>query len=119
MAISTDGTINRDPILSNSGSISGALTHTGTSLGFFGATPVSQPAQYTQTYATATRTHLGMTAASAASPTLTLVSPLGFSSSAQFQAMSDAINNLVIDMGNVKQVLNAVIDDLQSLGLLK
>ena len=111
--------IDDQPAGTTSGSITGNLAHSGTVAGFYGITPISRPVAYTQTYDITNRTHLGMTAASSASPTLTLVSPLGFSSSAQLQAMSESINNLVVDMGNVKQVLNSILDDLQALGLLQ
>ncbi|KKN32427.1 hypothetical protein LCGC14_0814150, partial [marine sediment metagenome] len=85
-------------------------------LGFFGVTAIVQPGAYTQTYATADKTH--------ANPTATAVGDLvatnggwGYSSEANADKVHDAIDKLVADVADVKQVINAVIDDLQALGL--
>lgn len=97
---------------------------TGT-LGFFGATPVALPSAYTQTYATADKTHAAPTAA-----TLTLADGAGTndntigaitdnaSTIAAVQELADEINKLVADVADVKQLVNSVIDDLQALGLV-
>lgn len=85
-------------------------------MGFYGATPVVRPAAYTQTYATATRTHAAPTAAAVATTAATLAA-YGFTQ-AQADALPVAINALVTDLANTKQVLNQLLDDLQTLGLL-
>ncbi len=115
--MNTDGTLNRDPAPVSSGSIAGAMAHSGTTVGFYGVAPVAQPSAYTQTYSTATRTHSNPTAASVVASAV-LVTPFGLSSSAQMDNLVITVNRLVTDLTNVKGVLNQVIDDLQSQGLL-
>ena len=119
MAINTDG-VNRDPAntAATSGSITGAIAHTGTTVGFYGVTPVVRPSAFTQTYSTATRTHSNPAAASIVASAV-LVTPFGLSSSAQMDNLVIAVNNLVSDLANIKGVLNQVIDDLQANGLLQ
>lgn len=75
-----------------------ATTH---KLGFFGTTPIARPSAFTQTYSTASKTHDALTSTAAAGATPT-------------KAEFDALRN---DLINVKQVLNAVIDDDQALGI--
>lgn len=86
-------------------------------LGFYGATPAARPSAYTQTYSTTTRTHANITASAVATTAATLAS-YGFTQ-AQADAVPVAINANATDIANVKQVLNQVIDDLQTLGLLQ
>lgn len=63
-------------------------------------------APYVQSYAVASRTHTAMTAADpTAAPALY--------TQAHSEALRAEINRLRTDIDNVKQVLNAVIDDLQ------
>ncbi len=84
-------------------------------LGFYGVAAVVRPTAYTQTYATASRTHSNLTASS-----LTYSGgSYGYNSAANAQAVMTQINNLITDVANVKQVLNSVIDDLQANGLLQ
>ena len=116
--MNTDGTLNRDPTPVSSGSITGAMAHTGTTVGFYGVTPVARPSAFTQTYSAATRTHSNPVAASV-SASAVLVTPFGFSSSAQADNLVIAVNNLVTDLLNVKQVLNQLVDDLQAQGLIQ
>lgn len=106
-------------------------TATTQKLGFFNATPVAQPGAYTQTYATADKTH--------ANPTATaLTDNTGGTANTTLQALADgttyandvaairnnfadlaASNNaLIADLADVKQLVNSIIDDLQSLGLV-
>lgn len=100
-------------------------------LGFFGATPIVQPSAYTQTYATADKTHAAATAA-------TLTDNSGGSANSTLEALASgtvyatdvgAIRNnfadlaaqhnaLLVDVIDVKQLVNALIDDLQALGLI-
>ena len=72
-------------------------------------------AAYTQTYSTAARTHANPTAATVATTAAGLAS-FGYAE-AQANAIPVAINALVADVANVKQVVNALTDDLQAAGL--
>ncbi len=74
-------------------------------------------AAYTQTFATASRTHASPTATSVATTPATSSTPFGYSQ-AQADALVATVNALIVDLANVKQVLNAVIDDGQALNLL-
>src|SRR5581483_10457860 len=95
-------------------------------LAFYGATPVVQPAAYTQTYATATKTHATPTAQtltnSFGTGNLTIQDPGTTYSQTilqnNFRDCTNQINNLIADHQNLAQVVNALIDDLQALGLL-
>ena len=86
-------------------------------LGFFAVAPVVQPAAYTQTYATADRTHANPLATSVATTAATQTTPWGFSTQAQADAIVTAINNLILDVADVKQIANSLIDDHQAMGL--
>jgi hypothetical protein len=109
-------------------------TGTGTKIGqttskisFYGATPVSRSAAYTQTYATTTRTHSNPTATALTDAFGTAdgtIADVGaaFSQATlnnNFQDVSTAINAAIVDIANVKQLVNSVIDDLQANGLLQ
>lgn len=109
------------------GSTTGTKIGTATTqkLGFYNATPVVQPSAYTQTYATADKTHAAPTAAA-----LTVADGAGTNDNtigaitgdasviAAVQELADEINKLVADVADTKQLVNSVIDDLQALGLL-
>lgn len=94
------------------------------SVGFFGAAAVTKPTAYTQTYATADKTHANPTAA-----TLTMADGAGTNDNtlgaitadasviAAFQEVVDEINKAIADVADLKQLVNSVIDDLQALGL--
>lgn len=122
--------------------IGGNIIHTGSQLGLYGVTPVSRPAIYTQTYATATRTHAARTAGAftdnvGGTPGTTLAAiPDPADAPATADALRDdivtnvlpAIRNLVssladqhnkvnTDSVNTAQVLNQSIDDDQLQGL--
>lgn len=124
--------------------IDGALNHDGTTVGFYGVAPTTRPTAYTQTYATATRTHAALTSA-------TLTDNSGGTANTTVQALPDPadtpadadtlrddlvtnlipalrnniadivaqINALRVDLENAKQVLNQTIDDHQLNGLLQ
>lgn len=94
-----------------------ALSHTGTTVGFYGATPAARATGYTQTYSTATRTHSNPTASAVVTTAATQTTPFGFASGAQADAISVAINALIVDVANVKGVVNSVVDDLQTIGI--
>lgn len=97
----------------------------GTGIGLFGVTPVARPSAYTQTYATATRTHANPTATTLTAGSGTAdgtVADVGASFDQttlnnNFKDLATAINALIVDMANVKQVLNSTIDDDQAIGL--
>lgn len=84
-------------------------------LGLFGATPVGKRPAYTQTYAATTRTHADP-AGSTVTATATDSSPWGYASEAEAADVVTQLNNVIDDLTNLKQLVNAVIDDLQSLG---
>ena len=85
---------------------------------------LNRPA-YTQTYATADRTHADPTAA-----TLTVSDGEGTNDNtigaitgdatviAAVQELADEINKLVADVADVKQIVNSLIDDLQAIGIV-
>lgn len=82
----------------------------------FRTSVVSDP--YTQTYATSSRTHAAPVATAPAATAATSTTPFGYSTAAQADAVRAGVADLITDVANVKQVLNAVIDDLQARGLL-
>lgn len=93
------------------GNSAGAAT-----VGFYGVTSVVRPAAYTQTYATATRTHANPTASSVVTTAATNTLPYGYTQ-AQADSLPVAINALIVDLANLKQVVNSMIDDRQGDGL--
>ena len=97
-------------------SAAGSFTVAG-NVGFYGVGAVARPAAYSQTYATAARTQDAPTATSVATTAAGLAS-YGYAQ-AQANAIPVAINALIVDLANVKQVLNSVIDDMQANGLLQ
>jgi len=86
----------------------------------------AQVSAYTQTYSTANKTHADPTAAA-----LTVADGAGTNDNtigaitadasviAAVQELADEINKLVADMADIKQLVNSVIDDLQTLELLQ
>lgn len=98
--------------------ITGDLNHDGSNIGFFATAPAAQTAAYTQTYATATRTHSNPTAA-AVGDLVATNGGWGASTEANFDLVHSTIDQLVADMANIKQVVNQVIDDGQTYGLLQ
>jgi len=108
-----------DVLIQGYANITGSLIHDGTHVGFYGVTEVTRPSAYTQTYSTATRTHNNLTASN---PTVvvtnTVCADYG-TYNTNFNNIDTAINQLIADVTNVKQVLNQVIDDLQNNGLLQ
>jgi len=109
--------------------LSGALDHDGTTVGFYGVTPTTRPTAYTQTYSTADKTHANPTATalthSAVGGTAdgTLVDCTNSYSEAaveeNFKECATAINAIIVDLADLKQLVNSVIDDLQAIGLLQ
>ena len=114
-------------------------TATTQKLGFFGAAPIVQAGAYTQTYATADKTHAAFTATSIAA-VLPAAAPAGgagtaaggWDTAANRDAAITTINDLrtwavevdadyealLVDVADIKQLANSVIDDLQALGLV-
>jgi len=94
-------------------------------IGFFGATPVVQRTTYTQTFSDADRT-----VSTPTSTTLTVVDGAGTNNQsiaaitadasviAAVQELAAAINALIVDNADTKTTVNALIDDLQALGLV-
>lgn len=83
-------------------------THANAKIGFFGVTPVVRPSAYTQTAnSTASKTQIAAAATTAATNT----SPFGYSTQAQADAVRAAANRAL-------ELCNAIIDDLQALGLV-
>jgi hypothetical protein len=91
-------------------------THASSRVGFFGVTPVVRQSAYTQTYATASKTHPAVTSVAVATTAATNSSPYGYAQ-AQADAIPVAINANRADILALKQVVNALIDDLQAYGL--
>lgn len=113
-------------------------------VGFYGVAAVARPGAYTQTYATADKTHANLTSA-------TLTDNSGGTANTTVQALTDPadtpavadvlrddlvanlipelrnnfadvvaqINALRVDLEDVKQLANSMIDDLQALGLMQ
>jgi hypothetical protein len=107
--------------------LDGALNHDGTTVGFYGVPPATRPTAYTQTFATATKTHSNPTgtALTAASGTADgTVADVGASFNQttlnnNFKDVATAINAVIVDLDNLKQVVNQILDDLQTQGLLQ
>ena len=127
-----------------SGTITGAITHTGTTAGFYSTTPAARPSAYTQTYSTADKVHNNLTASdltdnTGATPDTTIanvpaaVAALVDTTAASLTSTNTSLtaigNNisdlaaqhdaLLVDVADLKQFINSVVDDLQTLGLLQ
>lgn len=79
-----------------------------------GLATVVRGTAFVQTYSTSSKTHAAPTGVSVATTGATAVTPFGYTTAAQANAIVTAINALIVDVANVKQVLNALIDDLQA-----
>lgn len=99
--------------------VSGTLHHDGDQVGVYGNSPVNRPAAYEQFYSTAVRTHDTMISEAVPGDLPTDVSPWGYASATQAEAIVVNYNRLRSDVENMKQVLNQVIDDLQQIGWLQ
>lgn len=86
-------------------------------VGFFGVTAVVRQSAYTQTYATADKTHSNPTGTSVVTTGVTQTTPWGYASEAQGNAVATTINAIIVDVADVKALVNSVIDDLQAYGL--
>lgn len=90
-----------------------------TNVGFFATTPVARAGAYTQTFATADKTHANATGASVVTTAVTQTSPFGYAGAAQGDAVATTINQIIVDLADLKQLVNSVIDDLQAYGLFQ
>lgn len=110
--------------------LDGDLNHDGTNIGFYGVAPATRPTAYTQTFATATKTHASPTAtaltdSSGGSASQTLAAITGGGATCEnatknaVASIADEVNKLITDLANVKQVVNQILDDLQTQGLLQ
>ena len=79
---------------------------------------VARKSAYTQTYATADKTHANLTSADLATTAVTQTTPFGFAGAAQGDAIATQVNAIRVDLLDLKQLVNALIDDLQALGLV-
>lgn len=106
-------------------------TATTQKLGFFNATPVVQRSAYTQTYSTADKTHSNPTAValtdnSAGTANTTIQALADGTTYANdvaairnnFADLAASDNAIIVDLADLKALVNSVIDDLQALGLV-
>jgi hypothetical protein len=98
--------------------LTGAVNINATTLGFFGVTLASRPTAYTQTYSTASKTHAAVTQLACPAGG-TGAAAGGWSTAANRDLAIASINAARTDIANLKNLVNAVIDDLQALGLLQ
>jgi hypothetical protein len=107
--------------------IDGNLNHDGSNIGFFNVPPVARPSAYTQTFSTADKTHATRTAGAltlaVGSSDGTLQDGTGTYSQTifnnNFQDVVTAYNALRADLADTAALVNAIIDDLQALGLFQ
>lgn len=99
----------------------------GTQVGVFGVTPVSRAGAYTQTYATADKTHANPTSATltdnsggTGSTTLAVITGGGAgcenATKNAIASLAAQVNALRVDLLDAKELVNSVIDDLQAYG---
>ncbi len=93
------------------------LGQVGGTLGFYGAAGAAKPSAYVQTYSTAARTVPAATAVAVDTTAATSTLPFGYTE-AQANAIPVAINAVAADLLALKQVVNALIDDAQAVGLV-
>ena len=97
-------------------------------LAFFGVTAVVRASAYTQTYDTADKTQAALTSATltdstGGTPGTTLAAITGGGSGCEdatknaIASLAAQVNALRVDLEDVKQITNALIDDLQAYGL--
>ncbi len=77
--------------------------------------------EYTQTFATADRTHANPTAAAVATTGLVdaVTGNFAYDTAAQGDDVAVTINAIIVDLADLKQLVNAVIDDLQEAGVIR
>lgn len=90
-------------------------------LGWWGATPVVRASAYTQTYTTTSRTHAAYTSdpeSSAYTGIDNLQAGTPYAKLSDLNTLRIAYENLRVGVESAKAVLNQMLDDLQSYGLL-
>ena len=80
-------------------------------LGFYGTVPVSQAAAYTKTYATASRIIPNATFTNLVTTAATNVTPYGFATQAQADAIATKVNALAADVLILKQLIVSLVND--------
>lgn len=111
------------------GSTNGTKIGTATTqkIGFYNATPIVRPSAYTQTYSTADKTHAARTASAltdstggTADTTLQSIGAVYSQTEVRnnFADVAAQINNLRTDLLDTASLVNALLDDLQGLGLV-
>lgn len=80
-------------------------------LGFFGTVPVAQAAAYTKTYSTASRTIPVATFTNLVTTAATNVTPYGFTTQAQADAIATKTNALAADVLILKQLIVSLVND--------
>lgn len=88
-------------------------------VGFNRTNPIVQPGAYTQTYTSSGKTNAAATASTISTTSATQTTPWGFASQAQAEDIATQFNKLRTDHINLQKLVNAIIDDLQSYGLLQ
>jgi hypothetical protein len=88
-------------------------------LAFFGVTIAARPTAYTQTYSTADKTHAADGSSDLATTAATQTTPWGFATQAQADNIATQVNLLRATVTDLKQLVNSIIDDGQSLGLFQ
>jgi hypothetical protein len=121
-------------LVANAIEIDGDLNHDGSNVGFFGIAPVARAAAYTQTFATADRTHAARTSAAitvtyttddpAITPDAALTIADGDTPTVNelleyCEELNDQLAKTRADLADSAELLNAVVDDLQAYGLLQ
>jgi len=80
-------------------------------LGFYGTVPVAQAAAYTKTYSTASRTIPNATFTNLVTTAATNVTPYGFTTQAQADAIATKVNALAADVLILKQLIVSLVND--------
>lgn len=110
----TIGATNNYAIFTGRGDIR-LMSNTADKFGVWGATPVARGTAFTQTYSTASHTQSNLTASNP--PAGGVGATAGaYDTAAHRDAMITSLTNLIADHTNTKQVLNALIDDMQAIG---
>ncbi|HVM72865.1 MAG TPA: hypothetical protein VMT91_13970 [Anaerolineales bacterium] len=94
------------------------MSPSGGGVGFFGVGPAARPGAYTQTYSTPSHTVPNNTAANPPAGG-TGATAGAYDTAAHRDAMITSLTNAIADITALKQVVNGIIDDLQSLGIFQ
>jgi sirohydrochlorin ferrochelatase len=72
----------------------------------------------TQTYATADATHANPTGAAVVTTGVTQTTPFGFVGAAQGDAISTTINQIIVDLADLKQFVNSMANALRTADII-